>query len=188
MNIKKLNENAKIPTRGSKDAAGYDLYTTESYELKVGERKGFKTDISMAIPIGVYGRIAPRSGLAVKKGIDVLAGVIDSDYRGEIIVALINLGQEPVQINVGDKIAQMIFEKYYTYDFREVDDLNVTDRNLKGFGSTDAVAHSTQSKSPITIPDAVSSALTEMYGKKHAGEIPAKPKYSEIMKEREKNL
>ena len=64
MNIKKLNTDAVVPTKGSPDAAGYDLYTTESYELKIGERKAFKTNISLAIPPGLYGRIAPRSGLA----------------------------------------------------------------------------------------------------------------------------
>ena len=100
MNIKKLSDKAVIPSKGSVGAAGYDLYTTESYELKPGERKAFKTDIALAIPEGFYGRVAPRSGLAVKHGLDVLAGVIDSDYRGEILVALINLGDKPVQLPI----------------------------------------------------------------------------------------
>ena len=101
MKIKLLSDKAIVPSRGSKYAAGYDLYSVESYELKVGERKAFKTDVSMAIPHGYYGRIAPRSGLALKKGIDVLGGVIDEDYRGELLVILVNLGQENVQINAG---------------------------------------------------------------------------------------
>ena len=90
----------------------------------------------MAIPNGYYGRIAPRSGLAVKKGIDVLAGIIDSDYRGEIMVVLINLGKDAVLYNVGDKIAQIIFSKYETTDFNVVENLDDTNRAEKGFGST----------------------------------------------------
>jgi dUTP pyrophosphatase len=84
VSITKLNKSAIVPTRGSMKAAGYDLYTTEFHVLKPGERKLFKTGLSMAIPSGMYGRIAPRSGLALKNGLDVLAGVIDEDYRGEI--------------------------------------------------------------------------------------------------------
>ena len=92
ISIKKLNELAIIPTRGSEHAAGHDLYATEEYTLKPLERKLFKTGISMAITEGMYGRIAPRSGLAYKAGIDVMAGVIDEDYRGDVGVILINLG------------------------------------------------------------------------------------------------
>jgi dUTP pyrophosphatase len=185
MYIKKLNEKAVIPSRGSKGAAGYDLYTTETYELKVGERKAFKTDISMAIPSGFYGRVAPRSGLAVKKGIDVLAGVIDEDYRGEILVALINLGQEPVQINTGDKIAQIIFENYTAFTLEETtDELQSTERGGGGFGSTDAIPAKTQS----LVPPVVQSILTDLYNKQHAEEVVPKAKYSDLIKEREKNI
>jgi len=137
MNIKLLSDKAVVPTKGSKGAAGYDLYATEAYELKIGERHAFKTDISMSIPIGIYGRIAPRSGHALKKGIDVMAGVDDPDYRGEVKVILINLGQEPFQVNVGDKIAQIIFEHYTEHEFTVVDKLDNTDRGVGGFGSTD---------------------------------------------------
>lgn len=182
MLIKKLKETAVIPSRGSKGAAGYDLYTTETYELKVGERKAFKTDISIAIPPSYYGRIAPRSGLAVKKGIDVLAGVIDEDYRGEILVALINLGQEPVQINVGDKIAQIIFENYNAFALEETTgELTNTERGSDGFGSTDK-------KSNVEIPKVVQSALTDLYNKQHSEEVVPKAKYSDLIKEREKNI
>ena len=171
MNIKLLSDKAVIPTKAHTTDAGYDLYTTESYELKVGERKPFKTDISIAIPQGLYGRVAPRSGLAVKKGLDVLAGVVDCSYRGEIMVVLINLGQEPVKINEKDKIAQIIFEQYTNHEFKVVDNLDVTDRNEKGFGSSD-------NKQPelIQIPDAVISVLN------------ANTKYSDLIKEREKNI
>lgn len=183
MNIKLLSDKGKMPTKGSVDAAGYDLYTTESYELKIGERKTFKTDISLAIPQGLYGRVAPRSGLAVKKGLDVLAGVIDADYRGEILVALINLGQENVIINSGDKIAQIIFEHYTNHEFNVVDDLNSTDRGDKGFGSTDKVS---ESKTP-KIPEAVESFLENMY-KKNPIEINNQTRYIDGIKEREKNI
>ena len=81
--------------------------------------------------------MSPRSGLALKKGIDVMAGVIDADYRGELGVILINLGEEPVQINAGDKIAQLIIETRHRCNFVEVADLNNTDRGAGGFGSTD---------------------------------------------------
>jgi len=179
MNIKKLSDKAIIPTKGSDGAAGYDLYSVEEYELKVGERKAFKTDISMAIPKIVYGRVAPRSGLAVKKGIDVMAGVIDSDYRGEILVALINLGQESVKINVGDKIAQIIFELYTAQDFTLVDDLDATDRGFGGFGSTDTP----RTSSVVQIPDVVKKSLEDLYRVKHENDIVVEQKYSEKMKE-----
>jgi dUTP pyrophosphatase len=125
-----------IPTWNNK-SAGCDLSSTENYTLRPRERKLFKTGLYMAIPSGLYGRIAPRSGLAYKHGIDVMAGVIDEDYRGEIGVILINLGDEDKQINIGDKIAQMIFENYTRCDFIEANDLDETNRGIGGFGSTD---------------------------------------------------
>ena len=135
--INKLNSSAIVPTRGSMKAAGYDLYATESYILKPGERYLFKTGLSMEIPSGLYGRIAPRSGLAFKNGIDVLAGVIDEDYRGEIGVILINLGNEDKAISPNDKIAQIIFENYTEVDFSESTKLEETSRGSGGYGSTD---------------------------------------------------
>lgn len=141
--ITKNQQNAIIPTRGSVKAAGYDLYSTENYVLKTGERKLFKTGLNMAIPSGMYGRIAPRSGLAFKKGIDVLAGVIDEDYRGDVGVILINLGQEDFNVVAGDRIAQIIFEFYNEIDFQEQsnsqDSIGNTERGSGGFGSTDRV-------------------------------------------------
>lgn len=141
--ITKLNKSAIVPTRGSMKAAGYDLYSNDGHTLKPGERKLFKTGLSMAIPVGMYGRIAPRSGLALKNGIDVLAGVIDEDYRGEIGVVLINLGQEDKNILVGDKIAQIIFEFYNEVDFSEESALNETSRGSGGYGSTDKPVENT---------------------------------------------
>ena len=137
MNIKLLSSRAIIPTKAHDTDAGYDLYTVETFELGIGERKAFKTDISIAIPVGLYGRIAPRSGLAFKKGIDVMAGIIDCSYRGEILIILINLGKEPVIINSGDKIAQIIFQPYTNHNFTVVDNLDDTSRGTDGFGSSD---------------------------------------------------
>ena len=180
---------AVIPSKGSSGAAGYDLYTTESYELKPGERKAFKTDIAVAIPEGFYGRVAPRSGLAVKYGIDVLAGVIDSDYRGEILVALINLGDKPVQLPVikdgkATAIAQIIFESCETVvgGFVEVDDLNTTQRGTGGFGSSDTKRESAEEavKQMKNI-----ESLYESLGNKPQ---PPTKRYVEIVREREKQF
>ena len=135
--IKKLNDAAVIPMWNNK-SAGCDLSSIESYTLKPGERKLFKTGLSVAIPEGLYGRIAPRSGLAYKNGIDVMAGVCDCDYRGEVGVILINLGQEDKPIATGDKIAQLIFENYNRCSFEVVDNLDDTARGSSGYGSTDS--------------------------------------------------
>lgn len=135
--FKKLSDAATVPTRGSDFAAGYDLYATEDYSLECGERKLFKTNIAIAIPSGLYGRIAPRSGLAFKDGIDTLAGVIDEDYRGDVGVILINFGSATKEFKKGDKIAQIIFENYTPAYFNEVTELPASVRAEGGFGSTD---------------------------------------------------
>lgn len=126
--FKKLSEKAKIPTQATFSDAGYDLFSTESHLLQPGERKLFPTNISTAIPHGYYGRIAPRSWLAYKHGIDVLAGVIDSWYRWDIWVIMINFGNEPLQINQWDKIAQFIIEKCHEVEREEVSDLPESQR------------------------------------------------------------
>ena len=134
--VKKLIESTMIPARANKTDAGYDLWSVESYTLKPLERKLFKTGISVEIPEGHYGRIAPRSGLAYKHGIDVLAGVIDSSYRGEIGVILINLGDKDVYITHGDRVAQLIVESCRYPEMIQVDELGVSNRGIGGFGST----------------------------------------------------
>ena len=134
--VKKLVGSAMIPARANKTDAGYDLWSVESYTLKPLERKLFKTGISVEIPEGHYGRIAPRSGLAYKHGLDVLAGVIDSSYRGEIGVILINLGDKDVYITHGDRVAQLIIESCRYPEMIQVDELGVSNRGLGGFGST----------------------------------------------------
>ncbi|MFA7298340.1 MAG: dUTP diphosphatase [Candidatus Absconditabacterales bacterium] len=134
--FQKLSEKAKVPSQATFSDAGYDLFSVEAHTLKPGERKLYKTNISTAIPHGYYGRIAPRSGLAYKHGIDVLAGVIDSGYRGDIGVILINFGTEEFVVNEGDKIAQFIIEKCHYIEWQEVNELPESQRGEGGWGST----------------------------------------------------
>ena len=137
INVKKLSENATIPTQGTKFAAGYDLYAAEDEVVVCGTRKLIKTNISMEITPGYYGRIAPRSGLAYKSGIDVLAGVIDSDYRGDIGVILYNTDKNiDFVVKKGDRIAQIIFEACYSATLNSVENLDNTLRQSGGYGST----------------------------------------------------
>jgi dUTP pyrophosphatase len=136
MRIKLLSEHAIKPTKGSVHAAGYDLYSTEDVSIPSCVHHLIKTNISIEIPEGFYGRIAPRSGLAYKNGIDVLAGVIDSDYRGDIGVILMNHGDEPFQVSKGDRIAQIIIEKHYDFPLTVVKEIEETNRGEGGFGST----------------------------------------------------
>lgn len=131
-----LGPKAKMPTQGTPGSAGFDLSSADdSFILKPEEIKIVSTQLKMSIPNGWYGRICPRSGLALKNGIDVLAGVIDSDYTGDIGVILINLGKKDVVINQFDKIAQIIFQKYEKVNFKQALLLSPTQRN-GGFGST----------------------------------------------------
>lgn len=134
--FQKLSEKAIVPTQATFSDAGYDLFSTEIYILKPGERKLFKTNISTAIPQGYYGRIAPRSWLAYKHGIDVLAGVIDSGYRWDIGIILINFWQEDFAVNEWDKIAQFIIEKCHYVQRQEKNELPETERGEWWFWST----------------------------------------------------
>ena len=136
--IKKLNDKATLPSRASDADAGYDLHslTDEFQRIDPGERCLVQTGISVAIPQGHYGRIAPRSGLAFKHGIDVLAGVIDSGYRGEIGVVIINLGQYPHLFEGSSRVAQLIIEKCHDVEWQESENLDDSERGDGGFGST----------------------------------------------------
>jgi len=135
-NVKLLNSNAVIPSRATSGSAGLDLSSCEDNEIPPRKWKAISTGISIRVPNDCYARIAPRSGLAYKFGIDVFAGVVDSDYSGEVKVILMNNGDEPYSIKVGDRIAQIIFEKIYTNELIEVDELDQTNRGTKGFGSS----------------------------------------------------
>ena len=103
--IKRMNVNAKLPVRGAAGAVGYDLAVAESAVVLAHNKCMVKTGLAIAIPPSCYGRITPRSGLALKKFRDVGVGVIDSDYRGEIGVVLLNFGEDDFVVNMGDKIA-----------------------------------------------------------------------------------
>ena len=137
--IKKLDGKAVIPSRKSAEAAGYDLSGIEDVIIPKGERRLIRTGLSMAIPNGIYGRIAPRSGLAVKNGLTVGAGVIDPDYRGEVKVLLFNQGNEEVQLKIGDRIAQFVFEKISLPELMDSEELTSTERGIQGFGSTGGI-------------------------------------------------
>jgi dUTP pyrophosphatase len=136
LNFKKLDPRATLPTRGSRAAAGLDLYSIEAVSLGAGQRSIVRTGLAVAIPEGFYGRVAPRSGLATKKGLDVLAGVIDADYRGEIGCLLYNSGEERIELAANSKICQLIIEQIVTPQAAWADDLDDTERGGGGFGST----------------------------------------------------
>ena len=129
-----------LPAYATAAAAGCDLQAAiaEPVTLAPGERRLIPTGLAIALPIGFEAQIRPRSGLALKQGVTVLnsPGTIDADYRGEIGVILINLGQEPVVIERGMRIAQMVIGRHETTVFAVVDDLDTTDRGSGGFGST----------------------------------------------------
>jgi dUTP pyrophosphatase len=136
LKVMRMTMNSIIPTRGSKLAAGVDLYASESATIEPRSKGIISTGISVQLPPGTYGRIAPRSGLAAKNDIDVGAGVIDRDFRGCLSVILFNHGDAPLEVNVGDRIAQLICEKCLYADVVEVDELDESERGAGGFGST----------------------------------------------------
>uniref|UniRef100_A0A3Q3XRU9 Deoxyuridine 5'-triphosphate nucleotidohydrolase n=1 Tax=Mola mola TaxID=94237 RepID=A0A3Q3XRU9_MOLML len=132
----KLSEHATTPTRGSAKAAGYDLYSAYDYTIGAMDKAIVKTDIQIAVPHGCYGRVAPRSGLAAKKFIDVGAGVVDEDYRGNLGVVLFNFGKETFEVKKGDRVAQLVCERICYPDLVEQETLDKTERGAGGFGST----------------------------------------------------
>uniref|UniRef100_A0A0E0KH91 Deoxyuridine 5'-triphosphate nucleotidohydrolase n=1 Tax=Oryza punctata TaxID=4537 RepID=A0A0E0KH91_ORYPU len=136
LKVKKLSENAVLPSRGSALAAGYDLSSAAETVVPARGKAMVPTDLSIAIPEGTYARIAPRSGLALKHSIDVGAGVIDADYRGPVGVILFNHSDTDFAVKPGDRIAQMIIEVIVTPEVAEVEDLDATLRGEGGFGST----------------------------------------------------
>jgi dUTP pyrophosphatase len=131
-----LSENAKAPTKGSKYAAGHDLYSAKDLVIPARGRALVPTDISISVPVGTYGRVAPRSGLAFKHGIDTMAGVIDADYRGAVGVILANLSDADFEVKIGDRIAQLIVEKIAMPEVVVVEKLGESVRGAGGFGST----------------------------------------------------
>ena len=138
--FKRLNKLAKTPTRGSEEAAGYDLYAAINETTSIPPHSTVKigTGLSFELPTGTFGAIFARSGLATKMGLrpSNCTGVCDSDYRGEYIVAIHNDTNEEKVINPGERIAQLILMPYIPMTFKEVEDLSETDRGSGGFGST----------------------------------------------------
>lgn len=132
----KLHESAVVPNKANKDDAGFDLSSIEDKVVPARGRVMVKTGIAMAIPSGYAGLIWPRSGLAVKKGLDVLAGVVDSGYRGEVCVVLQNHTDEDYSISAGDRIAQILIQKSDHFSITVVDSLEDSERGTGGFGSS----------------------------------------------------
>tara|TARA_B110000977_G_scaffold184599_1_gene248551 strand:+ start:1045 stop:1476 length:432 start_codon:yes stop_codon:yes gene_type:complete len=136
LRVLRLSPDAVMPVRSSPGAVGYDLIATQGCVILPGNRGLVSTGLSIELPPGTYGRIAPRSGLAVKNGLDVGAGVVDPDYRGEIKVVLFNFDREPFMVKPGYRIAQLIIERCETPDVMEVLETQSTTRGEGGFGST----------------------------------------------------
>ena len=134
--FRKLSPCAKSPSRGSPGAAGLDLYAAEQVAIPSFGRVCVKTDIAVEVPSGHYGRVAARSGLALSRGLIVGGGVVDSDFRGNIGVILFNLGEQPCEVAVGDRIAQLVIEKIAVLQPHSVASLDPSSRGASGFGST----------------------------------------------------
>jgi len=135
LKVKKLVENAKLPERKREGDAGLDLYCIEDIKILPNEIKLVSTGIAIEIPKGYFGLIKDRSGLATK-GLHVLAGVVDENYRGEIKVVMINFGKEKIKLEKFSRIAQLIIIPYAKVEVEEVEELSETERGEKGFGSS----------------------------------------------------
>ena len=150
--VKLLSPEAKLPTRGSDDATGYDLYKSEKMILEPGTRRLVNTGISIATPsTRMYARIAPRSVLSVK-GLDIGAGVVDSDYRGSIKALHINNSNMPFQVNVGDHMAKLILEQIENPECIQVNALPETEPAYKGFESTGINSANLGCNEPMILP------------------------------------
>ena len=132
LRFKKLGPCAKSPSRGSPAAAGLDLYAAETVSIPSFGRACVKTDIAVEVPSGYYGRIAARSGLALSRGLIVGGGVVDSDFRGNVGVILFNLGEQPFEVSVGDRVAQLVVEKIAVLQPSGVDSLDPSSCGASG--------------------------------------------------------
>lgn len=133
---KKIYPDAQLPQMMRDGDAALDLYAYDNYTLKPDERTTVGTGVAMAIPEGYWGNIRDRGGLPFKHGIHTMGGVVDSNYRGEIKVIVINLGQEEYTIKKGDRVCQMIVHQHEKVEFEEVDELGTTNRGEDGFASS----------------------------------------------------
>ena len=140
VNIKKLDDRAVVPSLGSEHAAGADLYAIldEALTIEPHETVLIHTGLAMELPVGYAGMVFARSGLATKKGLAPAnkVGVVDADYRGEVMVALHNHSSIPQTIEHGERVAQLVIMPYFKAEFNEVEELTDTDRGEGGFGST----------------------------------------------------
>ena len=136
--IQRIDSNARMPEMAHPGDSGFDLFASETVSLKPGERKLVPTGIKVSLPAGFEAQVRPKSGLALKHGISVLntPGTIDSGYRGEIKVILVNLGEQEYKVEKGKKIAQIVFARVECPEIVEVSELDETKRNEGGFGST----------------------------------------------------
>jgi len=136
LKIKKLDREARLPERAHQTDAGFDLFAGMSYNIRPGDRVQVSTKIAMEIPDGYVGLIWDKSGLSHKKGLKVLGGVVDSGYRGEILVGLANISDRSFTMQRGHKVAQMLIQKYEAPEIIEVEELGEADRGDAAFGST----------------------------------------------------
>lgn len=134
--VVRLVPHATLPFRASVNAAGYDLHACDSVTVPAGQWAVVPTGLAVRVPEGTYGRIAPRSGLAVKHGVDVLAGVVDADYTGEVKIVVMNHGRQDIAFSAGDRVAQLVLERIELPRVVEVTQLPATMRGEGGFGST----------------------------------------------------
>ncbi|MFO0718684.1 MAG: dUTP diphosphatase [Candidatus Paceibacterota bacterium] len=136
LKIKKLRADATLPTYAHPGDAGLDIYTCESVSVEPGEKTAISTGIAMEIPEGYVGMIWDKSGIAIKNGIKTLGGVVDSGYRGEVLIGVINLSKERYTFEKGHKVAQMVIQKKEDVVVEEVQELSDTSRGEGRFGST----------------------------------------------------
>ena len=136
INVKKLDENAIVPNYAHLDDAGCDLFSIENLTIQPGQRVQIKTGIAIEVPDGHVALLWDKSGLSQKFGLKTLGGVVDSGYRGEILVGIVNLGDETYNLEKGNKVCQMIIQPKIVADFIEVENLSDSERGEGGFGST----------------------------------------------------
>lgn len=137
MNVKRIgSHDPPVPARETLDSAGYDLRSADYAVIHPGSRAVIPCGFAVQIPAGMVGLVWPRSGSAVRQGLDTLAGVIDADFTGQLAAVLINHGDESIHINKGDRVAQLVVTNCYQSSAREVDNLDPTRRGAGGFGST----------------------------------------------------
>jgi dUTP pyrophosphatase len=136
LNVKLLLPEATVPTKGTPGAAGWDLYAAEDLVIPAGTWSSVETGIAVSMPAGHVGLIWPRSGLAARYGVDVLAGVVDSDYRGGVAVVLVNHGWEDFEVETGMRVAQLVVQREEASQLQVVSELGKTHRDVRGFGST----------------------------------------------------